>query len=338
VPRSKPIRRARALASASIAAVTLAGCGGGAPANLAAQVGTSTISKATVANWMVVLAPGHTVPRAGTNAYQALRQKALGFLISAHWLIGEAAERGVGVSEGELQQRFDAKKHNLFPNGQSELEEFQKSSGQTAADLMLETQVELDSQRLHELIGRETPPVTQAQVASYYQGNRQRFRIPERREILITNRKTIPEGIALKRESEAKHDFAGIAEVQLVEPNHYPNPKHNIDAIEAAPLEDAVFSAKPGVLTGPIRLRVDYQIFEVRRIIPARYPTLAQVQGTIEQQLSSEQQQRTLAEFVRTWRTKWIASTSCQPGFVISKCRQHGDIAATLREDPYSLD
>jgi foldase protein PrsA len=108
--------------------------------------------------------------------YTALKQQALGFLISASWVTGEAASQGIGLSDEEIEKSFTEIKQRQFPK-EDMFKRFLASSGQTASDLRLRVKLNLLSQRLQQKVAK-TPAVTQAQIQSYYNQNTSRFRVP----------------------------------------------------------------------------------------------------------------------------------------------------------------
>ncbi len=63
-------------------------------------------------------------------------KEVMGFLISSDWVIGEAAQLGVEVSEATVKRQFDHIRAQQFPH-RREFRKFLRSSGQTIADLLL---------------------------------------------------------------------------------------------------------------------------------------------------------------------------------------------------------
>jgi len=138
----------------------LAGCGGGStatssavPSSPAAAARGSTvsasdavavvagvpISKSSYAHWLAVET---ALGAAGSPSHQALS-----FLITSEWVLGEAAARGVVVSEAEVKQRFAQLVHQSFPKAGS-LQKYLAKSGETEADLLARIKVELLASRI----------------------------------------------------------------------------------------------------------------------------------------------------------------------------------------------
>lgn len=151
---SKTIRTIAVLLALFLALGGLSACGGGGglPDNAVAQVGGTTITKATLSQWMSTLAGGdfyelsHITPPDGLvsdppnyaiciaglkrlapklssaetkskceQLYQALKQQAVSYLLTSQQNFGEDAEVGVKASEDEVKQQFEKVKSELFP-------------------------------------------------------------------------------------------------------------------------------------------------------------------------------------------------------------------------------
>jgi foldase protein PrsA len=171
------------------------------------RVGSYTISEKEIADQIVALSPERQAPdpprfavcadrhealqlesvRAALveecrHEYRALKQRALDFLISSAWLIGETAERGVPVPAGVGVKR------------QRQL-----------AGLWIRQMLE------HSEVG-----VTKAQVAAFYSHHIERFEHPERRYIYAVESLT-SEAAALRLMREAIGGKS-IADISVHEP------------------------------------------------------------------------------------------------------------------------
>ncbi|HLM85436.1 MAG TPA: peptidylprolyl isomerase [Solirubrobacteraceae bacterium] len=304
-----------------LATVGVAACGSTVADDAVAQVGGATITGGALRHRVAVLAAGHSVDTAGRRGRE-LTERALESLIGSQWVIGEAADRGVGPSAKEVRRYIQSKDVSSFSGGAAELSRFLKVAGETIADLELEARTELAAAKLRSLVLASTPAVSEAQVLGYYRTHKRQYAVPARREIQITSRKTAREANRLMREVAAGRRFTdfSLRETRMLEGRH--------DAV----LDGAIFAAKPGVLVGPVKPTVDYFVFEVTRALPASERTFAQVRGSIYHQLTEAARRRALTDFIANWRARWRARTDCRPGYVVQKCRQHAGPAAP--EDP----
>jgi hypothetical protein len=77
------------------------------------------------------------------------------------------------------------------------------------------------------------------------------------------------------------------------------------------------------VLIGPLKAGVDFFVFEVTRITPARQLPLAAVRNSISKHLTETSRREALANFISAWRRRWRARTICQPGYVVQECSEY---------------
>jgi foldase protein PrsA len=308
-------------------AVGVAGCGGRSTSGVAARVGEIVITRSAVAHWTSIMAGGRRIANTQTTEYRALQTRALDLLISSWWAIGEATDRRLGVSDADVEKRLAEKSAGLFPGGQGEMQSFLRIAGKTVADLRFEVTAELALERLHTAIESSAHDVTRAQIARYFRDNREEFVIPERREVEITNRKSAGEVDQLRMRVAAGTGFETFSQRESVE--RPPPDVAAADRTDGRTLVTAIFAAKPHVLIGPIRQRVDYYLFEVRGIRLAEHEPLVAVEDAIKRRLEGTRRQQALAGFISVWSERWTAMTDCYPGYVIRKCRQfHGDAKA----------
>jgi phosphatidylethanolamine-binding protein (PEBP) family uncharacterized protein len=147
---------------ALLAATLLAGCGGSSsststttaavPSSPAASTHATTagadsvadvdgvpISKESYEHWTSVESKLGASGNAG--------HRALGFLLTSQWVLGEAGARGVSVSEAEVKKRFSQLAHQSFPKAGA-LQKYFSTSGETEADLLARIKVELLAARI----------------------------------------------------------------------------------------------------------------------------------------------------------------------------------------------
>src|SRR5439155_22990416 len=150
--------------------------------------------------------------------------------------------------------------------------------------------------------------VSDAQIASYYNKNKQRFAQPERRDLQVVLTKTKAKAEAAKKAVNSGQSWASVAK------------KYSIDEASKAQggklpgvakgqqekaFDDAIFSAKKGAITGPIKTQFGYYVFDVTKVTPASQQTLAQTKETIRNLLKSQNQQKALNGFVAKLRSDY---------------------------------
>jgi hypothetical protein len=309
-------RLPRAL-GALIALMCIAACGSETSSGVVARVGAAPITRSELDHWTTALMGGSGSPASDRSA-EATRQRALAYLISARWLLGEATRLGAAPSRPQIHERVEERVRRSFPGGQSELREFLKATGQAVSDLELEASAELAASRLAALARANVSPPTPAQILAYYQAHSQAFTVPEVIEVALTDRKTPATAAELLAAVRAGRSFATFSRRLIVE-----RPPGMTAANAPEPLARAIYAARPHVLTGPVRQGPDYTVFEIKRTVPPRRQTLRQVSATIRRQLHASSLRHALAAAVGAWRARWTERTSCGPGYVVQKCRQY---------------
>jgi SurA-like N-terminal domain len=79
------------------------------------------------------------------------RTAVMSFLISDLWIVGEAQERGIQVSQKEVNRQFDRNRRSGFDSEQS-FNRFLRRTGQTVADLKFRTRIDLLTGKLEAVL------------------------------------------------------------------------------------------------------------------------------------------------------------------------------------------
>jgi foldase protein PrsA len=282
------------------------------------RVGDVVIGQRDVAHWTGAIALRSELGSPLGKLHGTPREQALEFLISAQWLIGEAADRGLAVSSAKVQRRLQESIEST-PNGKREFDREAASQGRTTADVKLEIKAELAAQALSEMVFKRVPPVTQADAAAYYTRHQAEFRVRELRVVdLIESIKTRAAALALGRRVGTGSRFAGMAFRERVEQQ---TPQEEAQESNGA-LVRAIFAAKPGVVSGPASFNNKWVLVLVRRILPARAKPMTAVKEEIVKHLTRQRYEKALKRFADAFRKKWRARTDCRPGFVVQGCHQ----------------
>lgn len=269
--------------------------------------------------------------------YTALKQEVLGFLISSDWVLGEASDQGVKVSDAEVQKKFGELKKQQFPK-EADFQKFLVSTGQTVSDLLLRVKLNLLSQKIQQKItknGGKKP--SEAEIQKYYNQNKQRFGAPERRDLQIVLTKTQAQAQAAKKEIQSGKSFASVAKSKSIDPASKAKGgalPGVVKGQEQKALDAAVFAAKTGVLNGPVKTPFGYYVFEVATVHAPSQQALAQVKSSIQQQLTAQKQQKALSTFVSDFKKKWTGRTNCRPSYVIMDCKQYKAPKTTSTSTP----
>ncbi len=301
------------------AAVTIASCGSGKSSPAVAQVGGASIDRTTVDHWASVIkrqsALGASVGRS-TGTY---RERALGFLISSDWLVGEAAARGLEVSDSEVERGLKDRIESV-PNGRSEFQAELASTHQTIRDVELEVKATLAMEKLQEWLSRRVSDVSEAEVADYYRHNLRKFRVPDQRVVdLIEDLPSRAEATALGDRLGPGQRFTKKAIREIV-PRQTP---YEAAHSENHQLVHAIFAAEPGKVGGPASFNNHWVLLVVRKLVPGSVKPLASVKAEISKRLLDRRRQVTVTNYIASYRRKWTSRTTCRPGFIVQKCSEY---------------
>ena len=85
-------------------------------------------------------------------------------------------------------------------------------------------------------------------------------------------------------------------------------------------LDEALFEAPLGKLSGPVQTPFGWYVFEVTKSRRGSAQTLEQAKPTIEQLVVAERRQKRLSEFTDKFRAKWRARTECRAEYLMPDC------------------
>jgi len=257
--------------------------------------------------------------------YSSLKQEVLGFLISSEWVIGEASQLGVKVSDAEVKKEFEKIKNQQFPKA-AEFEKFLATSGQTTSDLLLRVKLNMLSSKIQQKISKEKGTPSKAEIEKYFKENPSRFGTPEKRNVAIILTKTEAQAKEAKKEIESGKSFASVAKAKSIDPTS--KAKGGLltgvtKGQEEAALNTAIFSAPLNKLGGPVKTPFGYYIYEVKSATKGSQQTLKQSEASIKQQLTATHQQAALSKFVKEFKKTWTAKTDCRSEYVVMDCKQY---------------
>jgi hypothetical protein len=224
--------------------------------------------------------------------YREALQMALDRLIADDWLIGGAHELGVPVSGG----------------------------------VGLEAGAPLAAAAIRKALAQRVKPIARAAIASYYERHQFQYLAAGKRDLEIARVKTQVGAAKVKAEIESGKSFATVVKgiplgqpidstdglVLGLSPDSYGEPN----------LNEAIFTAAPGVLTGPIDTWFGWFVFKVTKVLLDREQPLAAVEAAIRRRMLSQERHAALATFLKRWRASWAARTDCSAGYVVADCRQ----------------
>jgi hypothetical protein len=291
---------------------SLSACGGGSGVDVA-HVGGSSIGKATLDHWS-------SIERGTSSSPRTSVQRALGLVISAQQTLAEAAELGVTGSDGRVHERLAefeyARARGLPFELRTSFERLLDKPRETPQDrLWLVKLAVLATNVERVLLSRAERALGPADIRAYYAKNKRRFVLPEQRELEVLGNAERSVVVKAKREIQAGVPFLMVARRVSTDAEAPEGLQHLVPGMEEPAYERHVFSARPGTLVGPVR-QAFYYIFKVIAVTPTRQLSLTKSEAKIRRQLVAARRGAIVAEL----RQRWVAKTSCRPGYVVVQC------------------
>ena len=353
-----------ALSAMLVSAAIVAGCGG-VPGNAVAEVDGTPVTRQDFDHWMNVAAKsgGATVPKPPDFAacvaaarkaqakpatgkpkvtdaqlktqckqqYNQLRDQVINLLVSFKWIEGEAKAQGVTATDAEVKKAFDAQRKQSFPKD-ADYQKFLENSGQTEADILKRVRLDTLSNKIRDKVVKGKDKVTDAQAAAYYNKNKATFGRPETRDLRVVLTNTKAKANQAKGELQSGSPWATVAKKYSID-DASKSQGGKLPGVaqgqQEKAFDDAIFSAKKGALTGPVKTQFGWYVFDVNKVTPASQQTLAQATPTIKQTLGTQNQQKALSSFVTDFRKRWKDKTDCRDGFQTSDCKNGPAATAT---------
>jgi foldase protein PrsA len=347
-----------------VPAAIVVGCGG-VPGNAVAEVDGTTVEKQDFDHWMTIAAkssgaavpkppdyaacvaaarknlpkPGKGVPKT-TDAqlktqckqqYEQLRDQVLNLLISFEWIEGEAQAQGVKVTDAEARKTFDQQRKQSFPKD-ADYQKFLKDSGQTEGDILKRVRLDALSNKIRDKVIKGKDKVSEEQIKTYYDKNKATFGRPEQRDLRVVLTKARAKAAQARAELVGGAAWAAVAKKYSID-DASKSQGGKLPAVakgqQEKAFDSAIFNARKGAITGPVKTQFGWYVFEVEKVTPASQQTLDQAKTSIRQTLASQNQQKALDTFIKDFRSRWKDKTECRDGFVTTDCKNGPDATPT---------
>jgi foldase protein PrsA len=265
------------------------------------------------------------VPAEDDPQYQLLADAAQSDLILARWVLGEAEERGIEISDRELDAELEKIKEQQF-GSEKAFDKFLEDSGFTLDEALERIRLQLVSDRIQRAVLPQEPSVSDSQIETYYDENITQFEQPETRDVRVILTKTEDEANealdALGTDPDPKTWEDVAKEFSIDEATKSTGGLRSaVVAEQSEPaLDTEIFSAEPNVLVGPFEGDAGFYVIEVEQVTPAQTTPLEDATEQIRQTLVATRQQEIATEFQSDFQAKWIARTFCAEGFRIDRC------------------
>jgi parvulin-like peptidyl-prolyl isomerase len=264
-------------------------------------------------------------PKEGSKKAEELHNTAIGELLNSAWIFGEAEELGIKVTQKEVEAELAKVKKESFKTEKA-FQEFLKESHFTEEDVNERLELQILSTKIQEKITGETPPLSEAELESYYEEEKAtQFTKPPSRDVRVVvneNKKEVEEA---QKALEADNSEASWKKVtKKYSPTTAAQAglqKEITEEFLQEPLKKDIFKSKTGELIGPVKQAKSWLLLEVVTVHPKKVQTFPEVKATIEQTLAGEREQKYFSEWVsQNFTAKWTSRTQCASGFTTEQC------------------
>ena len=129
------------------------------------------------------------VPADGRPPVPTARRLREGDLILSRWVLGEADERGIEITERQIDDELASIKQQQF-GSEKAFQKFLDQSGFTLEEARQRIQLQLASDAIQKAVLPSDPTVTDEEVQTYYDANAAQFEQPETRDVRVILTKT----------------------------------------------------------------------------------------------------------------------------------------------------
>lgn len=308
-----------------VAAVVLAGCGGGSksvPQDAVAVVGSDTITKAQFNDLMnsaksTYKARKTAFPKVGTPQWDSLKNQAVTYLVQESELQQKAKQLGVSVTTKDVDARVAQIKTQYFQSSEKKYQAALKAQGTTDAQLRQDLYAQLLSERLFEKVTADVK-VSDAAVKSYYDSHKSSYTTKASRTVrhILVSSKSLADQLETQLKNGAS--FAALAKKYSKDPQSAKvGGKLTISKGQTVkPFEDAAFSLKTNEISAPVHSTYGWHIIQaLGPVQPAKTTPFASVKESIRQTLLSTQKTKTMTDWVNQLKQSYSSKIRYQSGY-----------------------
>jgi foldase protein PrsA len=323
----------------ALGAAFLAACGSGddkasVPAGSIAVVGEQSIPKADLDRLVAQTRENYKAqkqdfPEAGTPEYENVKSTLVRSLVQQAQWEQAGAKMGLKVTDAEINSQLASLKEQYFKGDDDKYEEELEKQGLTEEQLREQIAAKILSDKIYAAVTKKVT-VTDAEIKSYYDNNKQQYEQGESREVRHILVKTKPLADEVYAKLRRGADFAQLAKKHS-EDTASKAEGGNFTAFKGktvAPFDKFVFDAKTGDLSRPIKTEFGWHVIEVLDDVkpPAAQP-LTEVRESIESTLLQQKQNEALQAWVRGTRQTYEVVYA--PGYAPPPTTTQGGVTST---------
>jgi foldase protein PrsA len=268
-------------------------------------------------------------PKVGSKKYEELKAAVMGELIEGVWIVGEAEDLDVKVTQKQVETELKNIKEQSFPT-EKKYQEFLKESQLTQEEVDEKVELQVIATKVQEKVSAEAKPASDSEIQEYYDAEKaKQFTEPPTRDVRVIVNEKKSEVEKAKEELEKDNSAANwkkVAKKYSSDPST--NSKGGLqkaipEELLQGKLKKAIYGTSVGELVGPTKFQGNYLLTEVVKLNPEKVKSLGEVRSQISQTLSQQIQQENFTEFVAEFRSRWSSQTFCASGFEVEQCANY---------------
>lgn len=252
------------------------------------------------------------------NDWNQMKESIVTALVQREWFELEAEDRGIEVTDKDVQEYFQQAKSQAFKTDK-EYKEFLKTSGQSEKEILTLLRGNLIQQKVQQEAMTSPTPST-SQVKAEYEKNKDQYATPASRDFYIVSNSNKAKVDAAKAALASGDSWKDVAKRFSEDPASKENGGKMTGFTKGSQpgeLDKAVFEAKKGQVVGPIKSQYGYYLIEVTSITEGKQQSLEQAKTQIQSTLQQQGQQTAQENFKTDFEDKWRSRTRCAEDFKV---------------------
>jgi foldase protein PrsA len=256
-------------------------------------------------------------PKVGTPEYATLKNQAVAFLVQRAQFEQQAEELDVEVSEKQVSDRLAQIKKQYFGGDAKRYAAQLKEQGLTEEQVRRDLRAQLLQEELFKKVTAGVK-VTDADVKSYYEKNKDQYGQPESREIRHILVPTKKQAQDLHARLKGGANFAALAKRFSKDPgSKAQGGKLTVAKGQTVPpFDKAAFKLAKNALSEPIKTQYGWHLIQpLSAVKPAKTTPLKEVRESIRQQLLQTKKNERMTKWVEETKKDFADRTSYQVGY-----------------------
>jgi foldase protein PrsA len=278
------------------------------------------------------------VPATDDPQYKLLADAAQGDLILSRWVLGEAEERGIEITDRGIDDELNKIKEQQFGCKPDEtdckaFDDFLKQSGFTLDEARDRVRLQLVSDRIQQAVLPDEPSISDDEIKTFYEENLAQFEQPETRDVRVILTKTEEEANQAKQalgsapDAKAWETVAKKFSIDEATKSTGGLRSAVVQGQSEPALDDQIFRAETNTVVGPFKGDAGFYVIDVEKVTPAKTTPLEDATDQIKQTLIATRQQQIATDFQQDFQEKWIARTFCAEDYRIDRCANAEPVA-----------